>query len=169
MTKNPLIIVIALLACLVLPMCTGCNGCGKQSADTPADTTAVAASDSVPGDSTIYGTSDEFGMSTFSLIADSTGDTLCVMRTASDGTDGQIWGDLDEGSRYALTTRDGGEAIGVLINLTQLETFVAKDRYKTLNGHLYIDGEEIRLSALCADSLAGTIVNNSQPFILKKQ
>ena len=107
MTKNPFIIVLALLACLVLPMCTGCNGCGKQSADTPADTTAVAASDSVPGDSTIYGTSDEFGMSTFSLIADGTGDTLCVTRTASDGTDGQIWGDLDEGCRYALTTRDG--------------------------------------------------------------
>ena len=168
MTKNPFIIVLALLACLVLPMCTGCNGCGKQSADEPADTTTVAASDSVPGDSTIYGTSDEFGMSTFSLIADGTGDTLCVMRTASDGTDGQIWGDLDEGSRYALTTRDGGEAIGVLINLTQIETFVAKDRYKTLNGHLYIDGEEIQLSALCVDSLAGTIVNNSQPFILKK-
>ena len=71
-------------------------------------------------------------------------------------------------TRYALTTRDGGEAIGVLINLTQLETFVAKDRYKTLNGHLYIDGEEIHLSTLCADSLAGTIVSNSQPFILKK-
>ena len=71
-------------------------------------------------------------------------------------------------TRYALTTRDGGEAIGVLINLTQLETFVAKERYKTLNGHLYIDGEEIHLSTLCADSLAGTIVSNSQPFILKK-
>lgn len=169
MTKNPFIIVLALLACLVLPMCTGCNGCGKQSADTQADTTAVETGDSVASDSTIYGMSDEFGMSTFSLITDGTGDTLCVSRTASDGTDGQIWGDLDEGSRYALTTRDGGEAIGVLINLTQLETFVAKDRYKTLNGHLFIDGEEIRLSALCADSLAGTIVNNSQPFILKKQ
>lgn len=168
MTKKNLIIVLALLACLVLPLCTGCNGCSKQSGETPADTTAVATGDSVASDSTIYGTSDEFGMSTFSLIADSTGDTLCVTRTASDGTDGQIWGDLDEGSRYALTTRDGGEAIGVLINLTQLETFVAKDRYKTLNGHLYIDGEEIRLSALCADSLAGTIFNNSQPFILKK-
>ena len=106
MTKKPLIIVLALLACLVLPLCTGCNGCGKQSGETPADTTAVATGDSVASDSTIYGTSDEFGMSTFSLIADSTGDTLCVTRTASDGTDGQIWGDLDEGSRYALTTRE---------------------------------------------------------------
>ena len=29
--------------------------------------------------------------------------------------------------------------------------------------------EEIHLSTLCADSLSGTIVSNSQPFILKKK
>ena len=146
MTKKPLIIVLALLACLVLPMCTGCNGCGKQSADEPADTTTVAASDSVARDSTIYGTSDEFGMSTFSLIADSTGETLCVTRTASDGTDGQIWGDLDEGSRYALTTRDGGEAIGVLINLTELERKVKK--FDVVNGHVVAEGDTLQLDKL---------------------
>ena len=30
MTKKNLIIVLALLACLVLPLCTGCNGCGGK-------------------------------------------------------------------------------------------------------------------------------------------
>lgn len=90
-------------------------------------------------DSTLYGTADEFGMSTFTLITDKN-DTLEVTRTAGqaagDDAYGKIYGDLQEGDRYAMTTRDGGEAIGVLINLSQLEAFT-KD-YQITNGHLVL-------------------------------
>ena len=96
-------------------------------------------------DSTIYGTSDEFGMSTFTLISDQ-GDTLYVTRTANDGTDGKIYGDLKEGERYAMTTRDGGEAIGVLINLTQLERHI-KD-YEICNGKLIVQGDTVVIEEL---------------------
>ena len=99
-------------------------------------------------DSTIYGTSGEFGMSTFTLIADN-GDTLNVTRTALDGTDGKVYGDLVEGQRYAMTTRDNGEAIGVLINLTQLEEKV-KD-YDICNGHLVIKGDTVDAATLLND------------------
>ncbi|MGM9688169.1 MAG: hypothetical protein ACI3YD_03890 [Alloprevotella sp.] len=99
-------------------------------------------------DSTIYGTSGEFGMSTFTLIADN-GDTLNVTRTALDGTDGKVYGDLVEGQRYAMTTRDNGEAIGVLINLTQLEEKV-KD-YEICNGHLVIKGDTVDAATLLND------------------
>lgn len=99
-------------------------------------------------DSTIYGTSGEFGMSTFTLIADN-GDTLNVTRTALDGTDGKVYGDLVEGQRYAMTTRDNGEAIGVLINLTQLEEKV-KD-YDICNGHLVIKGDTVDVATLQND------------------
>lgn len=109
-----------------------------QAAENVADTTAVA-------DSTIYGTSDEFGMSTFTLISDK-GDTLNVCRTANDGTDGAIYGDLNVGERYALTTRDGGEAIGVLINLSQLQRHVKN--YKIVNGQLFVDGKPANIATL---------------------
>ena len=46
------------------------------------------------------------------------------------------YGDIDEGQRYAITTRDGGDALGTAINLTQLDKFV-KD-YKLLNGRIIL-------------------------------
>ena len=49
-------------------------------------------------DSTIYGISDEFGMSTFTLITNE-GDTICVTRTSEDGIDGNIYGELKEGKK----------------------------------------------------------------------
>lgn len=131
----------------LLLLFTACNEKGKQVDQTSdsaseADTTIT---DSVPADSTIYGTSDEFGMSTFTLISDK-GDTLYVTRTASDGTDGRIYGSLREGERYAMTIRDGGEAIGVLINLTELEKHV-KD-YSITNGHLLVKGDTVEILTL---------------------
>lgn len=111
----------------------------------PAASTQLAEQ---AADSTIYGTSGEFGMSTFTLIADN-GDTLNVTRTALDGTDGKVYGDLVEGQRYAMTTRDNGEAIGVLINLTQLEEKV-KD-YDICNGHLVIKGDTVDAATLLND------------------
>ncbi|MBO5135529.1 MAG: hypothetical protein J6C15_10300 [Bacteroidaceae bacterium] len=112
-------------------------GCGSKSSQSEAtkvgkDSLTTAT---VSKDSTLYGTSDEFGMSTFTMITKE-GDTLNVTRTAEDGTDGNIYGDLKEGEEYALITRDNNEAIVTLINLTQLNKFV-KD-YAIHNGHLIL-------------------------------
>ena len=121
------------------------NKAGQADGPLPADSTQPAEQ---AADSTIYGTSGEFGMSTFTLIADN-GDTLNVTRTALDGTDGKVYGDLVEGQRYAMTTCDNGEAIGVLINLTQLEEKV-KD-YDICNGHLVIKGDTVDAATLLND------------------
>ena len=84
-------------------------------------------------------------MSTFTLIADE-GDTLFLTRTAEDGTDSKIYGDLKEGERYALTTRDNREAIGVLINLTQLEKHT-KD-YKVCNDNIILHSDSVEIERL---------------------
>lgn len=130
---------------------TGCQGHKKPTDSQPAQTAAsdTLVSDNTP-DSTRYGKSAEFGMSTFTLVTDE-GDTLNVTRTANDGTDGKIYGDLREGERYALTTRDNGEAIGILINLTQLDRHL-KD-YEIRNGIVYHDGKTVDIKNLTDESL----------------
>ena len=137
----------AIMATLLLT--TACRNQNKQVDSNEGNDSAIndQAAEHM-ADSTIYGTSDEFGMSTFTLIADN-GDTLNVTRTALDGTDGKVYGDLVEGQRYAMTTCDNGEAIGVLINLTQLEEKV-KD-YDICNGHLVIKGDTVDAATLLND------------------
>ena len=133
--------------CALMMLCVGgCHkerqsGTGVESDTLAADTTVAEQA----ADSTIYGTSDEFGMSTFTLITDK-GDTLNVTRTADDGTDGQIIGDLNEGQRYAMTTRDNDQAIGVLINLTELDRHL-KD-YTISNGHIIVNGDTVQIEEL---------------------
>lgn len=87
-------------------------------------------------DSTIYGVSDEFGMSTFTLITDH-GDTLYLNRDHDDGSPSIIHGDLDYSVHYALTVCDNGHSIGTLINIDQLKRFF-KD-YKLYNGHILLN------------------------------
>lgn len=121
-------------------LATSCGG-KKTSQEETGSTDSLSAGTQLPAetDSTIFGTSGNFGMSTFSMVTEK-GDTLDVTRTAEDGTDGEIYGDLNEGERYAMTTRDNNEALRVLINLTQLETYV-KD-YKVCNGKLILKDKE---------------------------
>lgn len=133
----------AIMAALLLS--TACRNQNRQPGSNADNTEIKGQAAEHMADSTIYGTSDEFGMSTFTLISDQ-GDTLYVTRTANDGTDGKIYGDLKEGERYAMTTRDGGEAIGVLINLTQLERHV-KD-YEICNGKLIVQGDTVVIEEL---------------------
>ncbi len=129
---------------LVVLTCFSCGGKKSPTAQQSPLQDSVAegaALDAEEPDTTIYGTSGEdFGMSTFNMITDK-GDTLYLCRTAEDGTDGQIYGDLKYGERYALTTRDHGQAVGVLINLTQLDKKL-KD-YTIKNGHIIVKGDTI--------------------------
>lgn len=136
-------IIYILVSLFLLCACQGGNKQGSATSNKNAATDTLAA-DNV-ADSTIYGTSGEFGMSTFTLISNQ-GDTLNVCRTANDGTDGKVYGDLTEGDRYAMTLRDNGEAFGVLINLTQLEKHI-KD-YEIRNGQLLISGKVVEIETL---------------------
>lgn len=136
------------LALLLATACSRNKTTGNEAgnADSLADTLVAEQA----ADSTIYGTSGEFGMSTFSLINDK-GDTLYVTRTAMDGTDGKIYGDLNYGERYAMTTRDNNEAIGVLINLTQLDKQLTD--YEIRNGHVVVGSDTIEIESLTAKEL----------------
>ena len=137
----------ALAIALLVLLCLA--GCKKQTTSTEQGGMSDSAADTIVteqmADSTIYGTSDEFGMSTFTLISDK-GDTLNVTRTAEDGTDGKIIGDLAEGQRYAMTTRDNNEAIGVLINLTQLNKHLKN--YEIVNGKVVVNGDTLQIEEL---------------------
>ena len=120
---------------------SACKGNKNNTPALAADTTSIVdttAAEQVT-DSTIYGkASEDFGMSTFSMVTDQ-GDTLHLCRTSEDGTDGKIYGSLEYGQRYALTTRDNGEAVGVLINLTELDKKLKN--YEIRNGKLIVDGK----------------------------
>lgn len=133
----------AFAALIIFSACQ--SGKNKTDETTQGDGTIDTIVAEQVADTTIYGKSDEFGMSTFTLVSDS-GDTLYLTRTSEDGIDGKIYGDLNENQRYALTTRDNNRAIGVLINLTQLERHI-KD-YQICNGNLVIKGDTVVIEKL---------------------
>ena len=130
-----------LLVCIL--SLTACNG-NKGHNDASVQTDSLAADTIVAdssADSTIYGTSTEdFGMSTFSMVTDK-GDTLDLCRTSEDGTEAQIYGSVEYNDRYAMTTRDNGTAVGVLINLTELDRKVKN--YEIVNGKLIVGGDTV--------------------------
>lgn len=122
-----------------------CNNKKTTPTSSYHDTTIVADTTVAEqvADTTIYGTSTEdFGMSTFSMVTDQ-GDTLFVARTSNDGQDAKIYGSVVYGQRYAMTTRDDGESLGVLINLTELNKQL-KD-YEICNGKLIVKGDTVAL------------------------
>ena len=139
MTRNAFpALMVALLA---LTACGGNHKSDNTTSGNDSDSVADTTVAEQVADSTIYGTSDEdFGMSTFSMITDK-GDTLHLCRTAEDGTDAKIYGSLAYNQRYAITTRDNGEALGVLINLTELDK-KGKD-YEIRNGWLIVKGDTV--------------------------
>lgn len=135
--------VFYLYALLLALSLVACNGKKTQCPVGDKDSTAVVdttAADEV-ADTTIYGTSTEdFGMSTFSMVTDK-GDTLNVARTSDDGTYAQIYGSIDYGQRYAMITTDNGEAMSLLVNLTELDKRLKN--YDIVNGHLIVDGDTV--------------------------
>ena len=119
---------------LLLTVLASCGGKKSQPVRAEQDTTTIA-------DTTLYGTSTEdFGMSTFSMVTDK-GDTLCVSRTSNDGTYAQIYGSVSYGDRYAMITTDGGEAMSLLVNLSELDKKL-KD-YDIVNGKLIVAGDTV--------------------------
>lgn len=141
------IFAITLFFVTIVTLATSCGHKRQPVEATPSQTVAAdtTAADSEVTDSTIYGRSDEFGMSTFTLITDA-GDTLFLTRSTTDGRDGTVYGDMVEGARYALITSEDGEAIHTLLNLTQLSKHV-KD-YEIRNGLLYLEGRPVVIDRL---------------------
>lgn len=133
--------ILILSAAAMLAACTG----NQKPADTGQDSIATENLN----DTTIYGRSSEFGMSTFALITDA-GDTLEL-----DRGEGRIFGSLDnEGDRFALTVRGAGTdeaSVGVAINLTDVERFT-KD-FSVFNGRLILAGDTVELQDISPDSL----------------
>ena len=137
---------LTLAACLTLmafllgtTSCSNSNNKSNEGADADSATveTVEGALSADLDSATIYGTSEEFGMSTFSL-RDASGRLYNVTRMSEDGQDGRIYGDLEEGQQYAMTLQADTTAIDVLYNLTELRALV-----KDLNGQLVIttDGQ----------------------------
>lgn len=128
---------------LLLTVLASCGGKKSQPVRAEQDTTTIADTTAVEtvADTTLYGTSTEdFGMSTFSMVTDK-GDTLCVSRTSNDGTYAQIYGSVSYGDRYAMITTDGGEAMSLLVNLSELDKKL-KD-YDIVNGKLIVAGDTV--------------------------
>ena len=157
---------LTLAACLTLmAFLLGITSCGnsnnKSNEGADADSAAVeiveGALSAELDSTTIYGMSEEFGMSTFSL-RDASGRLYEVTRMSEDGQDGRIYGDLEEGQQYAMTLQADSTAIDVLYNLTQLRALV-KDFY-IVNGQLVIttDGksEVVRVEELDEAHFLGT-------------
>lgn len=118
-----------------------CVNRGKTEAPVPVqDTVPVARIDTVPSESgpdrTLYGKGGDFGMSTFTLVAES-GRRYSVTRISEKGEEGLIYGSLVPGQRYALLTDADGDALEVLINVDELQHFV-HDSYYIYNGQLVL-------------------------------
>ena len=88
------------------------------------------------------------------------------VRTRNDGTPAEIYGDLEPGSEYAITTTDNGASLGTAINLTQLKSIVGDD-FKIVNGQLYLhpsqQAEAVEIVKLDADSLVAKGTTESLP------
>lgn len=119
----------------------GIMSCGSKSEQKPQTQTNEDSlmTETNEIDSTLYGISGGFGMSTFTLITNE-GDTICVTRTSENGIDGNIYGELKEGEKYALTTGDDNQSISTLINLSQLEQYTTN--YSICNGKLVLQDQE---------------------------
>lgn len=140
-----------------------CNG--KKDAPpadaVPADSAQIAPVEAVPDAeqdrTTLYGTSEEFGMSTFTL-RDGSGRVYEVARTSEDGRYARIYGDLVEGQQYAMTLQADSASIDVLYNLTQLRRFL-RDFY-IVDGQLVVtaDGksEVVTIDTLSSRQLKAT-------------
>lgn len=101
-------------------------------------------------DSTVYGVSDEFGQSTFSLITEK-GDTLFLLREKANGDLSQIAGDVDFGKRFAITytSIDGELYLNTAINLEQLENVLQKKHnFQLYNNLLILNKDTVTITEL---------------------
>ena len=101
-------------------------------------------------DTTLYGVAGECGMSTFCLVSGN-GEQILVTRDNELGEYGSIYGDLNEGDSFSLSTRDNMETLAKAINITQMRSFPVN--FSVFNGHLVVDGHVVEIKKMDKDSL----------------
>lgn len=132
-----------------LTLFTACGDGKKDQAEQEGiDSLAVPVNENVScwtsKDSTIYGRADGFGQSAFTLLT-SDGRELDIALTCDEegeGHYGVIYGDREDTARYAVTTRNNDECLGVMINLSQLDKFI-KGQYTIYNCRLVLHEENV--------------------------
>lgn len=160
MKKTVWLILLAVCATGLL-IFSFCNRCCSSSGDglaTDSDTVATV----LQPDTTIYGESLEYGMSTFSLRTDA-GDTLLLDRNGN-GRDGQLYGNLDhEGDRFALTVLGADSdmpSVGTAINLSDLSHFDIS--WAIHNGRLLIGPDTVNILSLSSQCLVVEMPDHQQ-------
>lgn len=144
----------ATISLLFFTACTSRKNDSAMSGEKERTETSAAAKPVT--DSTLYGTAtDDWGMSTFA-VKTADGREVQLVRNHNDGTPAQIYGDLEPGNEYALTTTDNGTALAIAINLTQLKQ-VVRNGFKIVNGQLLLRRsnveEPVEILKLDTDSL----------------
>lgn len=127
-------------------LCAACGGRGSDGEDARPQTqeqdSDMIIEQTVP-DTTIYGRADGFGQSGCTLITDDGRELeLALTDEASQKSYATIYGQRNDTARYAVTLRDDGESVAVMINLSQLNRFVAD--YEIYNCHLILKDKQAR-------------------------
>ncbi|MBR1889426.1 MAG: hypothetical protein IJ816_02235 [Alloprevotella sp.] len=165
---------VGLLCCVIgmviLNSCHGCQGRMKDCCRVDSDSVESV----LFNDSTIYGTTLEYGMSTFVVRTDA-GDTLELDREGN-GTIGEIFGNLDRtGDRFALTVvgrNTDTPSVRRAINVTDLRLVSAP--WEIENAQLIIEGDTVTIqeytpTLLCAEGRSGRKYRYEyKPAVLKK-
>lgn len=138
----------SLLCLFLLFFATSCKhdkgaAAGESATDTTFTEGAALPAEMQGKDSTVYGRADGFGQSALTLIAND-GRELDLSLTAKSPAEGadryaKVYGDREDTARYAAIVCDGGEAVSVLINLSQLERYLKT--YAIHNGQLFVPNE----------------------------
>lgn len=128
-----------LAACVWTASCGSSPSRAPQEGSAPVDSVAVDSLLSLR-DSTVYGRADGFGQSGLTLITQQ-GKELELTLTAERALphEGAVWGARSDTAQYAVTTREGGEAVAVLVNVSQLRRFISQPRLH--NGRLVLTTE----------------------------
>lgn len=121
-------------------LCAACGGNGSNG-DAARQQDSVATGDMLPEqtepDSTIYGRADGFGQGGCTLITkDGRELELTLTDETEAGRHAAIYGTRNDTASYAVTLRADGEAVDVMINLSQLNRFVTD--YEIYNCHLML-------------------------------
>lgn len=148
MNKIKAFSVRGIIICLAAASFCACGNGEKKGSQQEIPTCSIEADlalNTVPEweerDSTIYGHSDGFGMSSFTLIGkDGKEYDIALTDDESGNHYGTIYGDKEEEADYAMTTRNDNEALSVLINLSQLNRFPIQ--YKIYNCHVILISDE---------------------------
>lgn len=136
-----------LALCLAVTLVASCGGNKKGEESPQVDVEAMQTPplpDFADADSTVYGRADGFGGGGFTLIANDGRELELTLTGEGEADDNSpsyahVYGDREDTARYAVTVKNG-EAVDVLINLSQLERQLGTS-YVIHNGLLFVPND----------------------------